>query len=97
MRISGGIAKERKVGLKKGDASIKPTSMKVRKAIFDILREKIVDCIFLDLYAGTGVVGIEAISRGAGFVVFVDKDGVRIKTIKGLIEKFSFKNKASFL
>lgn len=96
MRISGGTAKGRKVGLKKGDASIRPTSMKVRKAIFDILREKVVDCIFLDLYAGTGAVGIEAISRGAGFVVFVDKDGARIKTIKGLIEKFSFKDKARF-
>jgi len=96
MRISGGTAKGRKVIFKKSDSSTRPTSAKAREAIFNILREKVVDCVFLDLYAGTGAVGIEAISRGAGFVIFVDKDGAKIRIIKELIEKFSFKQGAKF-
>ncbi len=94
MRISGGIAKGRRVILRKGDSSTRPTSAKVREAIFNILREKIIDCIFLDLYAGTGAVGIEAISRGAGLVIFVDNNRSNTIMIKKLIEKFGLSQKA---
>ncbi|WP_333654034.1 16S rRNA (guanine(966)-N(2))-methyltransferase RsmD [Dissulfurispira sp.] len=100
MRISGGIAKGRKVGLrkafvKKGEAGeLRPTSAKVRQAIFNILGDRIIDAAFLDLYAGTGAVGIEALSRGAGKVFFVDDNSLRISIIKELIEKFGFKDRA---
>ena len=100
MRISGGIAKGRKVGLrkafvKKGEAGeLRPTSAKVRQAIFNILGDRIIDAVFLDLYAGTGAVGIEALSRGAEKVFFVDDNSLRISIIKELVEKFGFKDRA---
>ena len=104
MRISGGIAKGRRVGLKKAFAKkgetdeLRPTSAKVRQAIFNILGnilgDKIVGSRFLDLYAGTGAVGIEALSRGAGKTVFVDDNSLRINIIKELLGKFGFKDRA---
>lgn len=103
MRISGGSAKGRKVGLKKAfgkkseSGELRPTSAKVREAIFDILGNRIIDARFLDLYAGTGAVGIEALSRGAGEVVFVDDNALRVNIIKELTEKFGFKNRATVI
>lgn len=96
MRISGGSAKGRKVGLKrafiaKGEGDeLRPTSSKVRQAIFDILGERIADADFLDLYAGTGAVGIEALSRGAKRVVFVERNAKRVDMIRKYLEEFGF-------
>ncbi len=100
MRISGGIAKGRRVihrrsFTKRFDKDeLRPTSAKVREAIFDILGDRIVDCRFLDLYAGTGAVGLEALSRGAGLVVFVDESPARIRVIADLIKRYGFVGKA---
>lgn len=56
------------------DLKTRPTSDRLRETLFNILNPKISDATrFLDLCAGTGAVGIEAVSRGAGFVTFVDK------------------------
>ena len=56
------------------DGKTRPTSDRLRETLFNILNPKIVeDTRFLDLCAGTGAVGIEAVSRGAGFAAFVDK------------------------
>ena len=101
MRISGGSAKGRKVGSRKafvakGDSDeLRPTASKVRQAIFNILAGKIEKSRFLDLYAGTGAVGIEALSRGAGHVVFVENNSARIRIIETLVEKFGFLGRAS--
>jgi 16S rRNA (guanine(966)-N(2))-methyltransferase RsmD len=103
MRISGGSAKGRKVGVKKafsnkGDAGeLRPTSAKVRQAIFNILGNRIIGARFLDLYAGTGAVGIEALSRGADEAVFIDDNSVRTGIIKDLIEKFGFRAKSEII
>ncbi len=100
MRISAGAAKGRKVifkkaFIKKGDADeLRPTSAKVRQAIFNIIGGRIINAMFLDLYAGTGAVGIEALSRGAGKTVFVDDNSLRVNVIKEVLEKFGFKNRA---
>lgn len=53
---------------------IRPTPSKVREAIFDIISFRVVDSDFLDLFAGTGAIGIEAISRGAKSVTFVERN-----------------------
>src|ERR1700690_394189 len=101
MRISGGSAKGRKVGSRKafvakGDSDeLRRTAAKVRQAIFNILAGKIEKSRFLDLYAGTGAVGIEALSRGAGHVVFVENNSARIRIIETLVEKFGFLGRAS--
>ncbi len=103
MRISGGSAKGRKVGsrkafVSKGDSDeLRPTAAKVRQAIFNILAGRIEGCVFLDLYAGTGAVGIEALSRGAEHVVFVEDNASRVAIIKDLLEKFGFTEKASVI
>src|SRR5665811_2091689 len=69
------------------DLSIRPTSQKVREALFDILRTDIEESFFLDLFAGTGAVGIEALSRGAKKVIFIDKEVKCIKIIKENLER----------
>lgn len=100
VRISGGSAKGRIVGQKKvfskkGEADdLRPTSAKVRQALFNILRDRIEGSSFLDLYAGTGAVGIEALSRGAEKAVFVDNNSVRVSVISELVVKFGFEDNA---
>ena len=78
MRIISGKFKGRTI---KRPASIRPTQDKVRKALFDILGD-IQGLSFLELYAGSGAVGLEALSLGASKVVFVEKNRVCIEKIK---------------
>jgi 16S rRNA (guanine(966)-N(2))-methyltransferase RsmD len=63
--------------------SLRPTANKVMEAIFNILRDQVKDARFLDLYAGTGAVGIEAIRHGASNAVFVEASR---RTAKGIGE-----------
>jgi 16S rRNA (guanine(966)-N(2))-methyltransferase RsmD len=69
------------------DLSVRPTSEKVREALFDILGTSVRETYFLDLFAGTGAVGIEALSRGAKKVIFIEKELKCIKIIKDNLEK----------
>lgn len=94
MKITSGIVKGRKITFSKTKIGnpLRPTSEKVRQAIFNILGNKIVDSVFLDLYSGTGAVGIEAISRGAKSVIMIDSDPSRIMSILETVEKFNLKN-----
>jgi len=73
MRITGGEHGGRNLKVPKSDA-IRPTQDRVREALFNILQFDIPDCDFLDLFAGSGAVGIEALSRGARAVTFVERD-----------------------
>jgi 16S rRNA (guanine966-N2)-methyltransferase len=100
MRISGGTAKGRRTATKslltknsEGER-LRPTSSKVREALFDILRNKIEGASFVDLYAGTGTVGLEALSRGTGRSVFVEPDELRIRTIKNNVLRLGFLEQA---
>lgn len=101
MRISGGLAKGRRTATKRlfskvsDGEKLRPTSSKVREALFDIIREKIEGAIFVDLYAGTGTIGLEALSRGAGKVMFVEPDQLRFRTIRENADKFGFRERAS--
>lgn len=81
MRIIGGKAKGRLVTTLKNN-NIRPTGAKVREAIFNIIALYIEDSVFLDGFAGSGAVGIEAISRGAKKCVFVDNNQASINIIK---------------
>jgi 16S rRNA (guanine966-N2)-methyltransferase len=99
MRISAGTLKGRKVAagkvLRRIDrGEIRPTSAKVREALFDILRNDIAGCSFLDLYAGTGAVGFEALSRGASRVCFVEAVRTVSREISEHIEKMGLGGKA---
>ena len=79
MRIIAGKNKGKKLKSFDGDA-IRPTSDRARESLFNILSPRLLGCDFLDLCCGTGAVGIEAISRGANAVTFVDssKDSAKI-------------------
>jgi len=81
MRVIGGKAKGRKLRLVPG-LSTRPITDRVKESLFNILRMDISGSIFLDLFAGTGSVGIEALSRGARYVRFIDLNRKAIKTIR---------------
>lgn len=72
MRIISGMSKGRKLVTPKS-LSLRPTSDRVKESIFNILSEEIEGGVVLDLFAGTGNLGIEALSRGAKNVIFVEK------------------------
>lgn len=101
MRISGGQLKGRrtapqKVFARRGSGSeLRPTSSKVREALFDIVRPTLPGAIFLDLYAGTGTVGLEALSRGGARLFLVEREKTRSQSMKSLIEKFGIAGRAS--
>jgi 16S rRNA (guanine966-N2)-methyltransferase len=69
---------------------VRPTSDKVKQALFNILGERIADASFLDLFAGAGGIGIEALSRGAGRVVFVDASRASLQVVRQNIEQTGF-------
>ena len=103
IRISGGAAKGRKIGVKKaftrktGQDELRPTSSKVREALFDILRNELPGSSFLDLYAGTGGVGIEAMSRGAAGVVFVESNTIRADVIRQILGRLHFAERSKVI
>lgn len=78
MRVIAGVYKNRLLEFKKSK-EIRPTKQIVKKSFFDTISHIIDDSIFFDLFAGNGFIGIEAISRGAKKVIFVDKDDTFIK------------------
>ena len=81
MRIIGGNAKRRSL---KAPASTgtRPILARIRKSLFDILRLRVPDAKFLDLYAGSGAVGLEALSRGAASATFVDRNPACLHIIR---------------
>ncbi len=81
MRVISGSAKGRKLKSVPGP-STRPITDRVKVALFDILAGELEGSVFLDLFAGTGGVGIEALSRGARRAVFVDIDPKSIQTIR---------------
>jgi len=81
IRVIAGKAKGRKLAMVPGD-STRPVGDRVKEAFFNILGPDIEDSVFLDLFAGTGSVGIEALSRGAAQVDFIDRERMAIKTIE---------------
>jgi 16S rRNA (guanine(966)-N(2))-methyltransferase RsmD len=80
LRVIAGSAKGRRLKLVPGD-STRPIMDRVKEALFSIIGRDIIDCAFLDLFAGTGSVGIEALSRGARAATFIDLDRHAIQTI----------------
>jgi 16S rRNA (guanine(966)-N(2))-methyltransferase RsmD len=81
MRVIAGSHRGRRLTGPRG-ISLRPTSDKVREALFSILGARIPGCRFLDLYAGTGAVGIEALSRGANLATFVESDPKAVQIMR---------------
>lgn len=93
MRVTGGTGRGKRLKAPPG-LRVRPTSDKVKQALFNILGEKVTDAAFLDLFAGAGGIGIEALSRGAGRVVFVDDSRRSLEVIRENIEQTGLGDRA---
>lgn len=96
MRIIAGEKKGRKLNSPKDDL-IRPTPDKVKGAIFSMMAEKVLDSTFVDLFAGSGAIGLEALSRGAKKVFFGDHDTASVNLTKKNIEHLDYQNSAEVL
>jgi len=93
MRIIAGSAKGRRLRSLRGRA-LRPTADRVREAMFGTLGERVVEARFLDLYAGVGTVGLEALSRGAAEAVFVESHRAAARVIAENAEQCGFGKEA---
>ena len=94
LRVIAGEAKGRRLKLVPGD-STRPITDRVKEALFNILGPMIQGTSFLDLFAGTGSVGIEALSRGAASAVMIDNNSAAIITIQENLEITGLKELAT--
>ena len=92
MRIVGGKYRHRLISFPDDMAHTRPTKDRIREAVFSAL-DDINGFRVLDLYAGSGAMGIEALSRGAKHTTFVDISPLAIKTIKGNLDSLKVDNK----
>jgi 16S rRNA (guanine(966)-N(2))-methyltransferase RsmD len=95
MRITGGAARGRALRAPRG-SKVRPTADKVRAAIFNILasRGSIAGGCWLDLFAGTGALGLEALSRGATRVTFIDDSRESCRVVRENLERSGFADQA---
>ncbi len=96
MRIIAGLVKGHHVKVPKG-ADVRPTSDRVREALFTILGATLEHSVILDLYAGSGALGIEALSRGADYAVFMDQSAACVRVIRENVERTRFQDKTMIL
>ncbi len=95
MRIISGQARGRKLYTPGNNSGIRPTSDRAREALFSILGQRVQEACVLDLYSGTGALGIEALSRGAKEVLFIDNSHAALELTKRNCELCNGKNQTS--
>ena len=88
MKIIGGADRGRRLTAPRGRET-RPTAGRVREALFDILGPRIRGARVLDLFAGTGAVGLEAVSRGAARAVFVERDRTAVRALRANLAALS--------
>jgi 16S rRNA (guanine966-N2)-methyltransferase len=96
MRIVAGEFRGRRL-LSPKSGRIRPTSDRVREAIFSIIAAHIPDAFVLDLFGGTGALGLEALSRGAARAVFVDQDEDAVSLIRSNVELCGSRERARII
>jgi 16S rRNA (guanine966-N2)-methyltransferase len=96
MKILTGFLKGRTLVFEP-DAQLRPTTDKVRKAVFDVLQGYPAGKRVLDLYSGTGAMGFEALSQEASFVLFVEKDRFKTKRIESALKRWRLEDSAEVL
>jgi 16S rRNA (guanine966-N2)-methyltransferase len=93
MRIITGIAKGRRIKAPEG-MDTRPTTDRVKESLFNIISKKIFEAKVLDLFAGTGNLGLESISRGAHKCTFVESTKATLKILRENIEGLDFQDKS---
>lgn len=96
MRVITGSARGRRLAAPTG-MDVRPTADKVKEAVFSVVQFDLAGSAVLDLFAGSGQLGIEALSRGANSCVFVDSSRVSVETAKENIAAAGFKNEATVM
>lgn len=96
MRIIAGIAKGKKLKSFRG-RNLRPVTERIKESLFSIISDEIPNSAVLDLYAGTGSLGLEALSRGAAYALFIDNDIKSIGTIKKNLENLGFLSKGKVI
>jgi 16S rRNA (guanine966-N2)-methyltransferase len=93
MRVIAGSARGTRLG--RVPAGVRPVSDRVREGLFSSLGDRLEGARVLDLYAGTGALGIEALSRGAEEVVFVDRSPDAVTAVRDNLARTGFGNRAA--
>jgi len=96
LRVIAGTARGRRLKSVPGDTT-RPITDRVKEALFNILGPDIIDASLLDVFAGTGSVGIEALSRGAAYIRLNDRNRAAVRTIKENLEITHFSDRAEIL
>lgn len=96
MRVISGIVKGTKLETLEGK-STRPTLDRVKEALFNILQIEVQDATVLDLFSGSGALGIESLSRGAKFSIMCDKSNEAIEIIKRNVKKTHFEEKVKII
>jgi 16S rRNA (guanine(966)-N(2))-methyltransferase RsmD len=93
VRVIAGEFRSRRLKSIPGLAT-RPTPDRLRQTLFDILGSRVEGAVFLDAYAGTGAVGIEALSRGAARAVFIEKSKKAVQVIRENLASLGIENRA---
>ncbi len=96
LRITAGLFKGRKVFFPKKEA-IRPTQAALREAFFNIVQNEIEGAHFLDIFSGSGIMGLEALSRGAFSTTFIEKDRSSIEGIRKTLTSWNLIEKATLV
>jgi len=96
MRIASGKLRGHRIGFRPAKG-LRPTSEKVRQAVFDMLRGRLGEASVLDLFSGTGAFGMTALSEGAARAVFVEKDSCQCRQIRQSLEKLKLAERSEVL
>jgi 16S rRNA (guanine(966)-N(2))-methyltransferase RsmD len=96
MRVIGGELRSRLLKSLPG-LDVRPTPDRLREALFNVLAPRIEGAIFADVYAGTGAVGIEALSRGAARAIFVEQNRNALGVIRANLKSLGLEGRAQLL
>lgn len=97
MRVIGGRLRGRRLPTAKNLEGLRPISGRIKQSLFDILKERVGGSRFLDLFAGTGAVGVEALSRGASLAVFVELDRRHVESLEKNLVLMGLKDRSRAL
>lgn len=96
MRVITGLARGKKLVSPRGNR-VRPTADKIKESLFNIINPIIEDSVFIDCFAGTGSIGIEALSRGAREVYFIENNRTSLRTVKENLEITRLQTNAKIL
>jgi len=96
MRVIGGEFRSRPLKSLPG-LEVRPTPDRLREALFNVLAPRIAGAVFADLYAGTGAVGIEALSRGASRAIFAEQNRAAVNVLRQNLKSLNLESRAQVL